>query len=328
LRKVPSLKFNYRNFISNYKHQIGISFVTLALWMTFLIGAPRSFLRPEIYLSFMITIPYLAVLSLPLTLVIVCGEIDLSFPSIMGFCGWLMAFVFVTTKNLALALTISLLMGLFAGAVNGILITRFGIPSLITTIGTMFFWRGLTNVCSGGWGIQLIEAKGQILHQLLVGRVFGVIPAETFWTIGIAIILWLVLNRHKIGGYIYYTGDNEEVAKMMGIDTRRIKILVFSIVGLCSAFSAILINLETLYLYPTLGEGYMLPALAAVFFGGTPPTGGVGTIFGSLVGSIAIGILEAGIVAMGLTGFWTQLVCGLLIVIAIIFHSYIAKGGR
>lgn len=325
MKKNQLLKSHLIKELLKYRHQLGILFVTVVLWVIFLMGAPRSFLRLEIYISFMITIPYLTILALPLTLVIISKEIDLSFPSIMGFCGWLMAYTFINTQNLTLAIVASLIMGVLAGAINGLLITQFRMPSLITTIGSMFFWRGLTNVLSGGWGIHLIEAKDQLLRELLVGRVLGVIPAQTFWAIGIAIILWLLLNRHKIGAHIYYTGDNEDTAKMMGINTKRVKIFVFSLTGLLSAFSGILVSLETLYLFPTLGEGYLLPALAAVFFGGTPPTGGIGTIFGSIIGSIAIGILEAGVVAMGLTGFWTQLICGLLIVIAILFHSNIAK---
>ena len=109
-------------------------------------------------------------------------------------------------------------------------------------------------------------------------------------------------------------GDNEDSARLMGINVGRTKIMVFVLMGLAAAFAGMLVSLELLYYWPTLGEGYLLTALSSVFLGGTSVFGGTGTIFGTLVASFIIGAINAGIVAAGMAGFWTQLIYGLIIV--------------
>lgn len=311
--------------VRRYKPQWGTLIAFLVLWTIFIVGAPKSFLGTSIYTCFMATIPFLGILALPLTLVIITGEIDLSFASVMGFCGWVFAAVLIGTGSVGLALLSSLAVGLAAGLLNGIIITKFRVPSLIMTLGAMFFWRGATVVCCGGWGSTLVSAKGSFFRQAIIGRVGGVIPAQALWVIAFAVVLWLILNRHRIGAHIYCIGDNIEAARMMGINVDRVKIFTFALLGIFAAFAATVVNLEMLYLWPQLGEGYLLPVIAAVFFGGTSPLGGSGTIFGTCVGIVTIGMLEAGVVAVGLSGFWTKLFCGLIIILSVIFHSFLRR---
>ncbi|GAI09168.1 unnamed protein product, partial [marine sediment metagenome] len=156
----------------------------------------------------------MTILALALTPVIICKEMDLSFPSILGFSAWMFASLSASTGNPTLALVISLITGLLAGLLNGILVVKVGVPSLIVTIGTMFFWRGMIMICSGGVGKTLVPVKGTILFQSLVGRIGGVVPAQALWAIGLAFLFWLILNRHKFGTHIYFTGDNIESARM------------------------------------------------------------------------------------------------------------------
>ena len=313
--------------LSEHKLQLSIFIILVALWGLFIIGSPRTFLRYDIYHSFMSTIPFSAVMALALTLIIISGEIDLSFPSIMGFSGWVFTTVFFLTKNVALALFVCLMVGLTAGFFNGLLVVRIGIPSLIATVGTMFFWRGLVMVCSGGWGKTLVPAKGTALYSALVGRIGGVLPAQMLWTIVFAVILWFILNRHKFGAHIYFTGDDAESARMMGIRVDRVKMIVFAQMGLFAAFAGVLCSLEVMYYWPTLGEGYLLGTIAAVFLGGTSIFGGAGTIFGTVIGTLIIGSIEAGIISMGLTGFWTRLIYGLIIIISVSIHSFLRRRG-
>jgi len=291
----------------------------------FMIMAPRVFLGSNIYYSFMSTIPFMAILALALTPVIICKEIDLSFGSIMGFSGWVFVSLCASTGNPTLALVLSLLTGLLAGLLNGILVVKVGVPSLIITIGTMFFWRGLIMVCSGGIGKTLVPIKDTILLKSLVGRIGGVVPAQALWAIGLAFLFWLILNRHKFGTHIFFTGDNIESARMMGIPVNRVKMLVFAQLGFFAAFAGILVSLEALYFWTSLGEGYLLRAIAAVFLGGTSVFGGMGTIFGTFIGCIIIGSLEGGIVAVGLTGFWIEVIFGLVIVISTSVHSILRR---
>jgi len=311
--------------LSEFKLQWSMVAALATVLAIFMIGNPRVFLGSRIYYSFMSTIPFMAILALALTPVIICAEIDLSFPSMMGFSAWVFASLSASTGNPTLALVMALITGLLAGLLNGILVVKVGVPSLIVTIGTMFFWRGLVMVCSKGIGKTLVPIKDTILLKSLVGRIGGVIPAQAIWAVGLAFFFWLILNRHKLGAHIYFTGDNIESARMMGIPVNRVRMFVFAQLGFFAAFVGILTSLEVLYLWPTTGAGYLLRTIASVFLGGTSAFGGMGTIFGTFVGCIIIGSLEGGIISIGLMGFWTQLIYGLVIVISVGIHSILRK---
>jgi simple sugar transport system permease protein len=305
--------------------QIGITFVAVFIWVLFLIGSPRTFLSREIYQAFMSTTPFFALMAIPLTLVIIAAEIDLSFPSIMAWGMTAFDIVFVATGNVWLGFIACLLAGLLAGLLNGFIVVKIGIPSLVATIGTQFFWRGVVMVITEGRGIGMTPVKETILYDALVGRVGGLIPMQFIWTIIFAIVVWFFLNRHKFGAHVYLTGDNVDSAKLMGVDVARTKILTFVIVGVAAAFAGFVVSEEVLYFWPTLGEGYMLNALASVFLGGTSVFGGTGTIFGTFVASFIIGAINAGIVAAGLTGFWTQLIYGLIVVISVSLQAVLSR---
>ncbi len=312
-------------FARRYGLQIGIVCVLLVIWTVFVIGAPRTFLSSTIYAAYMSTIPFFAIMALPLTMVIIAGEIDLSFGSIMAVGMLAFVKVFETTGSLALALVVCLVAGFLAGLLNGIIVVKLGIPSLVATIGTQFFWRGVVLVITGGHPASLVPAKGTLLRGALVGRLAGYVPAQMIWTIIVAVLVWVFLNRHRFGAHVYLTGDNEHSARLMGVNVDRTRMLVFAIVGLAAAFAGLLASLEVSYYWVTLGEGYLLRTLAPVFLGGTSVFGGTGTIFGTFVACFIIGAIEAGIVAIGLTGFWTQLLYGLIIIISVSMQAVLSR---
>ena len=301
-------------FIRSHPFQIGILAVAAFIWILFFIGSPQTFSAFPIYQSFMSTTPFFAVMALPLTLVIIAKEIDLSFPSVMSFGMLAFSLTLTATGNVAFAFIALLAAGVLAGLINGLLVVRIGIPALVATIGTSFFWRGVVLVVTGGRGSSLVPTTQTFLHPLLVGRLFGKIPMQFVWTLVIAGALWVLLNRTRRGAAVYLVGDNEDSARLMGINVGRTKIMVFVLMGLAAAFAGMLVSLELLYYWPTLGEGYLLTALSSVFLGGTSVFGGTGTIFGTLVASFIIGAINGGIVAAGMAGFWTQLIYGLIIV--------------
>jgi simple sugar transport system permease protein len=305
--------------------QIGIICVLLLIWILFVIGAPLTFLSPEIYAALMSTIPFFAVMALPLTMVIIAGEIDLSFPSIMAIGLLVFVYVFQSTGSSGLAFVLCLATGFLVGLSNGIIVVRLGIPSLVATLGTQFFWRGVVLVVTGGRPASLVPVKGTILHQALVGRLVGYVPAQMIWTLVVAILVWVVLNRHRFGAHVYLVGDNQDSARLMGVQVDRTRMLVFALVGLAAAFAGLLASLEVNYFWVTLGQGYLLRTLAAVFLGGTSVFGGTGTILGTFVACFIIGIIEPGIVAIGLTGFWTQLLYGLIIVISVSMQAVLSR---
>src|SRR5690606_30025857 len=183
-------------------------------------------------------------------------------------------------------------------------------------IGTMFFWRGAVLVITGGSSQTYFMTRGTAFREALVGRIGGYLPAQMVWMVLIAIATWILLNRHKFGAHVYLTGDNENSARLMGVNVDRTRMLVFALVGLAAAFGGVLSSMEVFTFFPTLGEGYLMHTLAAVFLGGTSVFGGTGTILGTLVGCFIIGTLQPGIVAIGWTGMATQLVYGFIIVVS------------
>jgi simple sugar transport system permease protein len=205
------------------------------------------------------------------------------------------------------------------------LIVKFGIPSLVATIGTQFFWRGAVLVLSQGSSGSLAYVKDSFLHPALVGKIGGYFPTQMIWLILIAILGWVLLNRHQFGAHIYLIGDNVKSAELMGIHTGRTRIKAFMLVGLVSAFAGVVASMHVAYFWPSLGEGYLLRTLASVFLGGTSVFGGTGTILGTFIGAFIIGAIEAATVAVGLTGFWTQLIYGLIVVLSVIMHTYLGK---
>ena len=311
--------------IRGFGIQIGIVAVALIVWLFFLIGSPRTFLSYPIYNAFMGATPYFAMVAIPLTLVVITKEIDLSFPSIMAWGMAIYALVMGITGVPLLAFIACLAAGAFAGWLNGSIVTKIGIPSLVATIGTQFFWRGVVLVMRNGNGQSLATSKGSVIDTLLVGRLFDKIPAQFIWTIVIAIAVWFLLNRHRFGAHVYLTGDNEDSSRLMGINVNRIKILTFVIVGVAAAFSGLVQSLDVSYFWPTVGEGQLLNTLAAVFLGGTSVFGGTGTIFGTFVASFIIGAINAGIVAAGLTGMWTQVIYGLIIVLSVGVQTVVGR---
>lgn len=313
--------------------ELSITGVLIGIYALFLIGSPNTFSRFDIYYSFMSVIPFSGIMALAISFVIICGEMDLSFPSIMGYAGW----VFAKLSNvlidrgtdpdltILIATLACLATGIVAGSLNGIIVNRIRIPSLVATIGTMFFWRGMVNVCGQGFGETLVPVNQTVLFKIFVGRLGGVIPAQTIWFVLLAIGFWAILRRHRFGSHLLIVGDNVESARMMGIRVERVKLIAFMQMGFFSALAGIMTSLEVTYLWPSLGEGYLLSTLAAVFVGGTSVFGGMGTVLGTFVGSIIIGSLEGGIVAIGLTGFWTQLIYGLIIVVSLSIYSVLRR---
>jgi len=139
--------------------EISIAVVLAGIFLLFIIGNPKVFTRFDIYYSFMSTIPFFGTMALAMTLVVTLGEMDLSFPSVLALSALLFGKVFTLTGNIWLAALVCFMVGLAAGAINAILIVRVGIPSLVATIGTMFFFRGMVNVIAQGKGIALVKAK-------------------------------------------------------------------------------------------------------------------------------------------------------------------------
>jgi simple sugar transport system permease protein len=316
---------SFAKLLRKYAIQIAIVLVALLIWAFFTWRAPSTFLAYDIYNSFLLTTPFFGLVAIPLTLVIIAKEIDLSFPSVMAWGMAAFDVVFVATGSVELGFIACLLAGLFAGWLNGFIVVRFGVPSLVATIGTQFFWRGVVLVVTNGQGLGMVAVKDSFLYPLLVGKLFGVIPMQFIWMIIFAVVTWFFLNRHKFGAHVYLIGDNVDSARLMGVNVGRTKILTFAIVGTAAAFAGFVVSAQLLFFWPTLGDGYLLNTLASVFLGGTSVFGGTGTIFGTFVASYIIAFINPGIVAAGWTAYWTQLIYGFIIVASVSLQAVVRR---
>jgi simple sugar transport system permease protein len=299
-----------------------ITAVLLVLVALFMLIAPEVFLSYRIYMSFLANVPPLLVLAAGLTLLIAAGEIDLSFPSIVALSGWVLAYCIHEHQAPWLGLVLALAAGALVGFLNGVLVARVGIPSIIATLATQFLWGGLTTVFSKGLSYSLGEVEELALWKLFVGRI-GPLPVQCLWALGLAAWLWFVLNRRRFGEHLLFIGDNAKVAEIVGVNTTREKTKAFTLMGVLAAFASVLLTLENKNFFNTQGGGYLLEVMAAVFIGGTSVFGGKASLVGTVAGSFIIIMVEAGIVATGLQGFWVRAVVGVVFLAAVIGHLLI-----
>src|SRR6185295_9869264 len=163
--------------------------------------------------------------------------------------------------------------GGLVGFINGVLVAKIGVPSIMATLAGQFFWYGVTVLLADGKSIPIIAIQDTVFHAVFVERLFGKIPAQALWTIALAILLWFILNRHKFGEAILFIGDNPNVARVMGINVEATRVKLFTLNGVIAAFAAIILTVEINVFFPTQGQAFLLPALAAVFIGGTSIAG-------------------------------------------------------
>ena len=186
--------------------QLGIIGVGLAMWLAFVAAAPAVFTNLDIYRAFAQTTPQFGIIALALTFVVITGEIDLSFPSIMAL--GIAAFCLATAYGGApwqVGLICALATGAACGFLNGLLVAKLNIPSLVITIGTSFLYRGLELVLMNGTGVPLTADKYPQMHALLRASIFGV-PVQTLWMIGILAAFWVLLNRTRFGAHVFLVG--------------------------------------------------------------------------------------------------------------------------
>ncbi|MBI3530184.1 MAG: ABC transporter permease [Betaproteobacteria bacterium] len=293
--------------------------VFVALIGCFIVATPEVFLSLPIYLSFLTTVPPVLVLALGLTFVIAAGEIDLSFPSIIAFSGYLLAMLYRDHDMIWLAVLAAIAGGALIGLINGLIVAYIGVPSIITTLATQFFWGGITTVISGGTSYSLRTVDETSMWLVFVGKI-GDFPAQALWAAGLAVLLWFIMNRHRFGEHVLFIGDNAGVARVVGVNVARERVKLFTLMGTLAGFAAILLTLENRNFFNTQGQGYLLIALASVFIGGTSIFGGQATIVGTFIGAFIISMIEAGLTATGIQGFWVRAVVGLVFLAAVIFH--------
>lgn len=261
-------------------------------------------------------------IALPMTFIIITGGIDLSVGSIVGLCAILLGY---SWKNfgfpLPLAICLSLLVGAAAGLLNGIVITRVKVPPLIMTIATLALYRGLAEGIS-----QARSVRGYPEWFYFIGQenLFGV-PAQ-LWLLLIAIVVSaIVLDRTTFGRTLYAIGNNETAARFSGLPVDRVKLIIYTLSGLMAGLSACVLVSRVTTTRSDMGIGYELDVIAAVVLGGTSIFGGVGTIWGTVVGLAMIQLLKNGLALTGVKGDATIVVIGAVLILSTLVASSLQR---
>jgi ribose transport system permease protein len=255
-----------------------------------------------------------ALIAFGMTFVILTGGIDLSVGSILALSSAFAAGLMAGGMNTWLAVGIGLIGGLVMGAINGILITKGKVAPFIATLATMTVFRGLTLVYTQGRPITGFKENFALLGK----GYFLQIPMPIIWMVIAFAVLYIILKHTTFGRRVYALGSNEEATWLSGINTSKVKILVYSISGLLAAISGIILTSRLNSAQPTAGGAFELDAIAAVVLGGTSLSGGRGWIVGTLIGAMIIGVLDNGLNLLNVSSFYQQVVKGIVILIAVL----------
>lgn len=255
-------------------------------------------------------------IALGMTFVILTGGIDLSVGSTLAFTSAIFAGLLQNGMNTGLAIVITLALGLALGLINGLLITKGKLAPFIVTLATMTIFRGLTLVYMDGRPIS--GPKDNFAFQFLgKGQVFG-IPFQVILFLIVYIVLSTLLNKTSHGRKIFAVGGNEKASFISGIKIDKVKVLVYVISALMAVVSGLVLTSRLNSAQPTAGSAYEMDAIAAVVLGGTSMTGGSGSLTGTLIGILILGVLNNGLNLLGVSSFYQQIVKGVVILIAVL----------
>jgi ribose/xylose/arabinose/galactoside ABC-type transport system permease subunit len=317
----PAQRSPFYTFVNNNRRALSALVVLLVMLFIFYLANPQVFGNFITYRAVFISLPIALFVVVPAVFIVTCGEIDLSFPSTIGVSSWAFALTMQSGWEPFLGLIAAVIVGVITGFVVGILVTHLKLSSLVATLGMNFLLRGLITIGSEGNGIQFPEIRSTLIYQVFTGRIQQ-FPVQVLWGVAFVALGWLLFNRHKFGVHVHCVGDNPDSAQEMGIDVDRVKIKAFMFMGLGAGLAGVLSVLVNQTWWPSTGDGYLLTTLAAVFVGGTPTWGGVGTVGGGAIGAVTISFIETGIIASGLTGYYTQFFNGLVIILSLIGHRF------
>lgn len=259
-----------------------------------------------------------AVIATGMTFAILIGGIDLSVGSVLAICGAIMANLIASGMDLILAILITLLLGLAIGIVNGLLISKGRLQPFIATLGTMTLLRGFTLVYTQGKPIGTSGGADSLMFgKIGSGYILG-LPIPVYIMIIVFVIAYYILKHLRTGRYVYALGSNEEATIYSGIKTDKVKLFVYGASGLLAALAGIIVTARLGSAQPTAGSGYELDAIAAVVLGGTSMSGGVGTIGGTAIGALIIGILNNALNLLQVPSYYQNVAKGAVILFAVL----------
>ncbi|MFY1713373.1 ABC transporter permease [Tritonibacter mobilis] len=306
-----SRAFNLRRILHSPLALPLIGLIVVSILMGF---ASENFFSVSNIMNVLRQVSIVGILAVGMTFVILTGGIDLSVGAVMALSGTLAAGLMV---NMAMPGWVGLLAGLGVGVglglFNGAMVAWGRMPAIIVTLATMGIARGLGLLYSGGYPISGIPSW---ISWFGIGRI-GIVPVPVIAMVVIYALAWVLLQRTAFGRHVYAIGGNELAAKLSGVKTQFIKLTVYGISGLTSAFAALILTGRLMSGQPNAGVGFELDAIAAVVLGGTAIAGGRGLILGTLIGAVLLGILNNGLNLMGINPYLQDVIKGLIILLAI-----------
>ncbi len=296
-------------FLKKYSGTI-LTLILLSIALT--IATPK-YLTGSNMLNILRQVACNAIIAFGMTYVLICGSIDLSVGSVCALSGCVLVILLQQGMNFILALVISVLLGVIVGIINGELIARLNIPAFIVTLASQFTVSGFAYLITNNMPIRV---NSDPLFDFGNGKWLG-IPTPIYYFVIIAIVVGVILARTRFGRWVYATGGNMEAAVHSGIDTKRVIIISHIICGLLAAFAGCVWASRVYSGQPTIGSGYEGDAISAAVLGGTSFSGGVGTIFGTVLGSLVIGVISNGLNLLQASYAWQLIVKGLVIIISV-----------
>lgn len=247
-------------------------------------------------------------------MIIICGEIDLSLGYLAGMAGSYSCIMYVATQNLPLAFMFGILLGALVGAVNGLFVAYFKLPSFIVTLAMQTVCFGAICLYTGGQNIYKI-GDFKVLGQ---GDVFGIIPITVVFMLLMLIVTHVILKYTKFGRYLYAIGGNSEAANAAGVQVCKVKWAAFIVSGIFAAIAGMVMMGRLNAGIPSEGSGYETDAITATVIGGTSFSGGAGTAFGTFLGSLIIGVLNNIMNLMGIDSYLQMIIKGSIIILAVL----------
>lgn len=264
------------------------------------------------------------IVSVGMTMVILTGGIDLSVGSVLALAVTVGASLMKQGQPVGVAVLAALGLGAFLGVINGLMITKVRIPPFIATLGMLTVARGLTLMYTQGQPITGLPAT---FRWIGTGVVAG-IPVPILVTALVFLVGWIFLTRTRYGAYIYLLGDNPTAARLAGVPTERITVLVYAISGFCAALAGLILVARLDSAQPIIGQGYEFNAIAAVVVGGTSFAGGEGGLGGTLLGALLIETLNNGLNLLNVSPLWEQVVKGVVIALALLLYKAFSPPSR
>jgi ribose transport system permease protein len=299
----------------------GTAIAAFAVFIMFAVAAP-NFTNLANLLNILKQVSFLAILGLGFGLALIAAELDLSFASVCSFAAVVVGGLIHHGFAPALAVLCGLAVGLAAGMLNGVLVTRLKIPSLIATLATASVANGLAFAVTGG--VAFVGRWDPAFLALGRGAIFG-IPALVLWMAGAAALILFLLKQTRLGLHLVFTGEAAEAARLAGIKTRRMKLLGLAGSGLAAGLAAVLLTAHLNSAAPNMAGDFLLNAIAAVLLGMTVFEPGRCNVPGTLLGAAMIGMLGNGLVLLGAPYYVQDIMLGIIIVASVALSAAMLK---